>query len=485
MGQFHPDPYDQYTQFSQLPKLLKRIPFANKMQQCYALSYNSLDYLKLADKTQQKSNIPLPWAVESLALLCIASIENPNCYANPKIHSQFVKMYNAVWNAVPNDMLTAGNDFIKFFGSAYAQTQFGIQETNIIKYFRYHYIFNYDKNGISIRSCFQKKFSDSYWEYLQLCEIIMGFFSIKKPLSTPLLSRLLSSKFQAVGKQLCITRSDYIAELQKMTNNSEDISRYIFCVRPSDKYAFIDENGAWYFPLPHLLPKNVTTSMLYRLTEGDNVIRELIGKPVLEEYLLSIVKASNVYVFVHGEIKYQNNGSESLSPDVIATVDNNMLFLDSKTFVPLKDLRFFDQAAYEKTKKRYADNIIQLYKQVLSFPCWRTYCPEISSFEKDYIWCASVVHEDARLLDQEIYSAVNQQLNISEDSQEALWIKAHIRIISLYDAELYCFSSLNLIDGIKTAFSNSHDFNFTSRALLGFQDRLIDSLKEVAEEVFR
>ena len=485
MSQFHPDPYDQYTQFSQLPKLLKRIPFASKMQQCYALSYNSLDYLKLADKTHQKSNVPLPWAVETLALICINSIENPSCSANPKIHSQFVKMYNAVWNAVPNDMLKAGDDFFKFIGATFAQTQFGIQETSIIKYYRYHYIFNYEENGVSISSSFRKKFSASYWEFLQLCELIMGFFSIKKPLNAALLSRLLSSKFQAVGKQLCITRDNYIAELRKMTNNSEDISKFLFCVRPSYKYAFIENNGAWYFPLPHLLPINVTSSMLYGLTEGDESLRGLIGKPVLEEYLLSIVKASNVYDYVHGEIKYQRNGSESLSPDVIATIGNDFLFLDSKTFVPLKDLRFFESGAYEKTKDRYAKNIIQLYNQVLSFSSWYKDLSVSIPLDNDHIWCASVVHEDARLLDQEIYSAVNRQLNIGDDSQKALWIKAHIRIISLYDAELYCFSSKNLIDGIKTAFSNSHDFTLTNRELLDFQDRLLGSLEDVAEEVFR
>lgn len=486
MSQFHPDPYDQYTQFDQLPKLLKRIPFASKMQQCYEMSYKSLDYLKLADKKQMKSNVPLPWAVESLALLCIGSIENPNCSVNSnKIHSQFAKMYNAVWNAVPNDMRNAGDDFFKFIGAAFAQTQFGIQETSIIKYYRYHYIFNYDEDGVSISSSFQKKFSASYWEFLQLCELIMGFFSIKKPLDASLLTKLLSSKFQTVGKQLCITRSNYLAELRKMTNNSEDISKYIFCVRPSYKYAFIEHDGVWYFPLPHLLPTNVTSSMLYRLTEGDNALRERIGKPVLEEYLLSIVKASNVYDFVRGEVKYQHNGSESLSPDVIATDEKDVLFLDSKAFVPQKDLRFFDFDAYEKTKKRYAENIIQLYNQVISSPSWCNCLPDSASLEKEHIWCASVVHEDAHLFDQEIYTAVYKQLNICDDSQEASWIKAHIRIISLYDAELYCFSSLNLIDGIKTTFSNSHDFVFTSRELLGFQDRLVGSLSEVAEEVFR
>lgn len=449
------------------------------------MSYKSLDYLKLADKSHQKSNIPLPWAVETLALLCIASIENPNCSANPNIHAQFVKMYNAVWNTVPNDMLNAGDDFFKFIGAAFAQTQFGIQETNIIKYYRYHYIFNYDKDGVNISSWFQKKFNSSYWEYLQLCELIMGYFSIKKPLNSFWLSRLLSSKFQTVGKQLCITRSNYIAELRKMTNNSEDKSKYIFCVRPSYKYAFIEDNGAWYFPLPHLLPINVTSSMLYRLTEGDEALRGIIGKPVLEDYLLSIVKASNIYDYVCGEIKYQSKGSESLSPDVIATIGNDFLFLDSKTFVPLKDLRFFELDAYEKTKNRYAKNIIQLYNQVLSFSSWYKYLSVSIPLDKDHIWCASVVHEDARLLDQEIYSAVNRQLKVSDDSQEASWIKAHIRIISLYDAELYCFSSKNLIDGIKTAFSNSHDFTLTDRELLDFQDRLLGSLEDVAEEVFR
>ena len=47
-----------------------------------------------------------------------------------------------------------------------------------------------------------------------------------------------------------------------------------------------------------------------------------------------------MYDFVHGKIKYRNNGNESLGPDVIATVDGDIMFLDSKTFVPLKDQRF-------------------------------------------------------------------------------------------------------------------------------------------------
>ena len=477
---FHPDQYDQYSQFDKLPKLLKRIPFANKMQQCYDLSLRSIAFLELADKTAYNSNMALPWVVESLAMMCIEAKEISNCSVSPKLPRQFATMYNAIW-----DKSHKGVRQIKFFGPAYVQTQFCLQEKPLIKYFRYHYIFNFKNDEANIRDCFLEKFGTPYWSFLQFGLLLKASFRTKQSLNLPMLEWLITKKFIQVGKQLSITRDGYIAELQQMTNNSNDYFQYACCVRPSYKYAFIKENDDLYFPLPHLISINTTSALFYRLTERNKTIRNLIGKNVLENYLLKIIKESNVYDDVRGEMKYKIHGSEALSPDVMATVGNELLFLDSKASVPPKDLRLFDEDTYDKLVDRYADNIVQLYKQVLATPKYLNPFPNVAILSKDQIWGAVVVHEDARFLHHELYSKVSQKLSLADDSQEAAWIKEHLITIGLYDLERYCFCSLNAIDGIQTSFSQSCSCRFTSQSLLSFSKDLQTSLDGVAKEAFK
>ena len=74
---------------------------------------------------------------------------------------------------------------------------------------------------------------------------------------------------------LTITREEYKNQLENITNCIDD---YAYCLRPSYTYPFIREQEFCLFASPHLLMRSVTSAMLYRITQNDNHLAELIGK---------------------------------------------------------------------------------------------------------------------------------------------------------------------------------------------------------------
>ncbi len=485
MSKYQPDPYDQYTDFEKLPKLLKRIPFEDKVRQCFELSKKSLDYIDRPEIVKQDKNVVLPWVVETLALLCIESKESPGCSASKRIHSQFVKMYNTVCNTIPKNMPATGNDLIKFLGPVYARTQFDIQETAIIKYYRYSYIFNYQSETLNVKELFYKKYGAHYDEFLSLCGFLEIYYRINDRYHIEVLKYLLLDRFKAASDALCINRDDYIAELHQMTDGGIDKTRYLNCVRPSYKYAFIQDENILYVPLPHLLHINITTALFYRFTESDNSLRELIGKNVLEDYLLKIVRESNVYDNISGEQVYSisKKRKDVRSSDVIAKKGESLLFLDSKANVPTKKLRDYDSSAYEQTINRYADNIIQMYKQIQATPTFFIPFSGCEHISRDDIWGAVVVHEDARFIDDEVYPIVFTKLGIDKLTDEASWIRKHIKVTSLYNIELLCFSCNNIIDAIKDSFILCSQYPLIAPSIKKFENEYEDLLSDLAEDV--
>ena len=455
------------------------------MQLCQEYSVRSFGFFTLEDKTKCNSQIPLPWVLESLTTLCIDAIENPNCATNKQDDSRYNKMYNAIWNNYIKYMLQAGECISKFFIPVSGLIQLEIQQKPLIKYYRYNYFFTYKNDSLDVQELFLSKFGSPYQDYLFFSAFVMRLFDIKleRTKTKELINRLRKSKYGLVMTHLTVTRAEYITELKSMTNNSEDIFRKIYCVSPSYKYAFITDNSEIFFPLPHLLPQSVTSSFLYRLTEKNDRLRAKIGKHVQEDYLLKIVRESNVYDDVCGEIKYIKNRTESFSPDVMALIGDEYLYLEIKTSVPYKDIRFFDQEAFEKTVSRYVGYIIQLYKQVIATPTLLNPFPDALPIDKNRIWGAVVLHGDSRIIEKELYQRVNSALNFDDNSEEAKWIKTHIKVIGLYDVEWYCFASMNLIDGIKSSFLNMGKTHIKNQDVLSFREYLENGISEVLDEL--
>ncbi|MFI3228052.1 MAG: hypothetical protein R3Y09_11715 [Clostridia bacterium] len=176
---------------------------------------------------------------------------------------------------------------------------------------------------------FREKFGCEYFEFLVLVQFLWLCFSQNQVVIEPELLNFIFNKYPTVISVLSIKREDYIGLLNEITTN---ISDYLYCLRPSYTYPFINEGETLYLPLPHLLIRSVTSSLMYRLTECDNELSALIGKEVLEPYLYDIILESEIFDEVYTEQEYFDKKIEQRTLDVMARKGNEFIFSIVKCF---------------------------------------------------------------------------------------------------------------------------------------------------------
>ena len=242
-----------------------------------------------------------------------------------------------------------------------------------------------------------------------------------------------------------------------------------------------------------MLTKSVTSSLFYRITEGNNILRSKIGKHILESYLFEIISTSNVYDEVYQEKKYRYSGSEASSPDIMARHAESVLFLESKSTVPSLGIRLLDSDSYESNIKKISDYMVQLYRQILRFKSYNPFQGEISS-DRDNYWGIVVVLEDAYIPRQLYYEKAQEILQLSADSIEWMWFLTHIKIASLYEIERLSFTKLNIIDACKNIFKDDpyiypfvgypkYDAPLQNEELLSFKQDLHTKIRSVLNEI--
>lgn len=306
----------------------------------------------------------------------------------------------------------------------------------------------------------------------------------------------MNIKYPDVRRALTISREDYIIMQQSFISSPNEKSEYVYSVRPSYQYSFIEYDGVTYIPLPHLLTKNITTSFLYRLTENkNNGLRQKIGKYNLEAYLLNIVQGAKVYDEVSGELEYTgHNRSQSKSPDVIARYGNSVLFLDSKSTAPSAKMRLIDLDAFANSIDIVSGYIVQLHNQIRQFDKYNPFRRDVS-YNADCFWGAVVVLEDSYVMRKQYYDDARKKLGLQEDSAEWKWLVLHIKVLDLYTVERACYTSMNLITAMeKASESGSYgDYSilnyidmateFTDGGINNFRDRVKKDMADLAADM--
>jgi len=349
-----------------------------------------------------------------------------------------------------------------------------------------------------LKDIFKAKLGADYNDFLLLGHILQLLFIAqsdnKRSLVSPeILPYLLYEKFPDAAKKLIITRSDYVTLQNNFTDQLNKPYSYLYSLCPSYQYAFILEDDRLYLPLPHLLNQNITSSLMFRLTEGDNKLRRDIGKHIWERYLFDLVNDTGIYEEVFPEQIYKYKGTDSSSPDILARQDKNILFIDSKSTVPSVGIRLFDDMAYEDNIRIVADNIKKLYHQIDRFLLYNPFSGEISQSKEDF-WGIVVVLEDAYILRKRYYEKAAEFLNIEEDSDDWKWLVTHIKVVSLYEIESICFCGFSLIDAFKhAARNNPYDYpfsgyvskgsSFIDKKFLQFQEKIDEDTNKIIDEM--
>ncbi|WP_243550491.1 hypothetical protein [Priestia megaterium] len=267
-------------------------------------------------------------------------------------------------------------------------------------------------------------------------------------------------KYKHIVQILLKNRDEYI-ELQKKV--TYDIDQYIYGFKYFYQFPFISYNQVIFLPLPHLIIHSITSSLLFRLTEGDARLREVFGKETLESYIVHLCSLSKSFDEVLPEYSYKYKGNEKRTSDVMVRRGKQCFLLDSKSMTPRVSLRDLTEKDVEHTINRLVSSVIQVYKHITE--CFKTeYYPfeEEINFLKEDIFGAVVVFEDSFALRDIIMKKAAEKLKIDNESTEYKYLCSNVKLLSLYEIETMIFKNYDVFQLLsKNRDDNNKWFDYT------------------------
>lgn len=427
-------------EYGDLLSVLRRFSFEEKMRIAQIFSKQTFTPSGVVDVGTMRE-IASPWELETFVLFAIKAVEWKYDDFRGKNRRKFEQIINCIRNQNPPIMgMTDGDGFLTWFLAVTASVQFEIQEHYPFKMFRFNYFFSFENEEIDMPRIFRKKFGCDYYEYSLLGHILWLGFTTKE--FTQEMFTAITTRFAVPVSHLVLTRQAYIESLDRITT---DPVNYLYCLRPSYSYPFVEYNGAAYCPLPHLLRRATTSSLMHRLTDGNSRLMELIGKEVYEDYLYTIIKDSGIFDEVIPEQEYILHRTPRRTADVMARKGNDYVFFDSKSFTPKIAIRTFSQEALDRDVERLAESCAQVYRHIRQrFPNEYCYFACVPKTPLDNIFGLVVVQENPYIRGNVIYRKAAEILNISAESDEFVWLYTHVGLTAIHSVERFCFSGTEM-----------------------------------------
>lgn len=426
---------------------LREYTFDSKMlfAQTVSSRITGIDGISIESITKY-TNMIAPYEVETFTLFSIVYDDaSANKEMNLEAFSRFITGIRNYWSP-KFDLYTSKELLATDLFMLMALQQFAVQGSILLKLFRYNYFFTYINDEIDMSKVFVEKFEVEYKEYAVFAYILFEYTSLEfqnrfgREFCVKLVEQALQNKI--VQKQLTITKNNYVKELSDFYRGK--IEDYFYGIKLQYLYPLIEGENATYIPSPYLVVNAVTESLLNRLTEGNDALRSLIGKEVIESYLFTIYGKLSSVSWKSREISYKNG--QCLSPDVLVSDSGYFIFFDTKSKTPSLKLRQLDKKLIEKDIDIYSDNIVQLYQRILDylngdFALDRRY-------SKDEMFAVSVILEDSYINRFPIYMQAFEKLKnmgYSLDDKEKEFIHSRIKIMSLRQIEDYVLRNQSII----------------------------------------
>lgn len=478
-------------EYAELITRLKRYSFPAKMAIAQTYSRKIYNSKGLVSPNELRKGVR-PWTLETFLLLSIAAQEwKYDSFDGHDGQKIFIKIINAIENYREKPLtVTNSDEWINWLFAAYLPVQFDVQQNERLNFYRYHYYFTFCNRSIDLKQRFVEKFGCDYDSYIELAQLLWTAF-IDNNFDRETLE-IIINEFKIPASHLLLTRQQYIMELEKFSDSPED---YTTCIRPSYSYPFIEFENTFYCPLPHVLRRAVTSSMMHRLTEGDEALKRQIGKEVYEDYLFSIIKGSKLFDEVIPEQDYHHKKSEAKTVDVMCRKGNAYLFFECKSFTPKAKIRLFSEEALESDIKRLADACTQVYQHIRN-----RFGKEYNFFEHQGEICENdifgmvVVQEEIFILGDRVHQKAAANLGIPMDSQDYMWLCKHVGVVPLNDIERFCFTSSDMFHAIyETNAKYDCAINwlrcpaqeeYTYEPLIEFLTQIAEQVKERAKKVY-
>lgn len=431
-------------EYNKIPVILKRYSFQEKMRLCNYQSKQIMDFVGIRPIEQLTKN-PMPWELETFALFSIMSEKeyDNQKFDNMKSNRQFVNIINCLKNYSPTAINTSfpNERFLENLLIGLGSVQFHLQESHIYKLVRHSYFFNFVNENTNIKDEFQLKFKTNYNDFI-IFSWFISFFNNRPHPNEYDIFIFLFKKFHIVFSHLQISRNDFINLQKQVTTN---IEHYHYCFKYFYQFPFIEEKGTHYLPLPHVFNTSVTTSLLYRLTEGNKTLRDKFGKEVLESYITYITNNSFVYEEIVPEFVITTSKGDIRTYDLMIKNNEYCLLIDIKSIVPRRNIRHLDEPTIEYTRELIAKQIISFYNHFNNH-FNKTYSPfrNTINFCRENIFGLIITLENTYLLKESVIELVASKLSLPIDSQEIKWITSNIKIASLYEYESIIYNNINI-----------------------------------------
>lgn len=436
--------YDE-ADYKKLSSVLKRHNLKTKLQLAEKYSRMIMNPEVHSDPSKLSRHI-LPWDLECFVLLSVKATEWKSDQLD---ENHFIQIMNCIRDAYhPKLQKKEGSpQFTRWLMMALSATQFDYLESYWHKLYRYTYYFSFINEKINMPDTFQKTFGIDYQSVMTF-SLSLWLVYIAKVADVSSCKKELLEKFPKEAALLTISREDFIEELDRIASDPMD---YIYCLRPSYSFPFVRDNEEIYLPLPHLLLRASTASLMFRLTNENDKLREMIGLEVLESYLVNILSSYPEFERVEREIVYSNGKLQNQrSADVMTYIADQIICFDSKSFVPKISLRVFSEAAYSAELIRLGKAVKQMYEQIHD-----KYGIEYNPFNvevdsrRSNIWGIIVVSENPFINLKDIYAEAARQLKGNLSEEEFEWLQGHVGIVSLSALEHQVFSSDDILSVIR------------------------------------
>lgn len=429
--------------FNKMQTKLKRYSFDSKMN---LISKCSSRLMTNSDKITLKKDIKtFPWELEILASISLMADE----WKYDQFNENSLKKYIQIISDHQVHFLTDSDSIslINGFGISMGMMQLHATENYLFKLYRYLYIFEFKNHSLDMKDHFLRKFEINYRNIINNARFIVLLIEWSQRNNQSLnMDKVFGYINPAVIDILSISRGEFQEKQKFFINNPND---FYAGMKVLFQFPFITFNEKLYLPNPHLLMRAITDSMLYRLTENNNAIRELIGNTVLESYLFHLFDTFSNYDEIYSELKYGH--STHHSKDLMIRKDDKCILFDSKSTVPPANLRKLEKSSYESHKKILVEHVVKMYKHIKEEFNIK-YNPFDISIDIDNVFGIVVLLENSYFSRRELYKLAASQLNILLESEEYLFLISKIKLLSFYDIEAILFYEndiFEIISGIE------------------------------------
>lgn len=457
-------------EYSRLITNMKRWSFISKMSKANMASLELIP-AKSHDPSVRRM-MALPHEIETFTMLAVKEQEWQTKEITDREFNRAIDTIRSFQH--PKLLAQKGKNFVKWLMMLTAATQFDSQMNPIYRINRYLTYFTYSDENIDMPAEIEKKFGLSYEKLIAPIVFLWLSFSDEDLKLSRSQFAWLIHHYKHSFDLITITRNEYRKELEEITTNEED---YIYCLRPSYSWPFVMDENIRYMPTPHLLIRSVTVSLMHRLTYGNDRLREMIGKFVLESYLYSLICKSNEFLEVLPEQEYVK-GQKTL--DVMTTVNDTIICFDSKSCTPQIGIRTFDLDAYDRTLQKIVKSYIQAYRHIrCKFGNEYKYLSVPVKQDRSNIYAVVVLADDPFFPLDEIHVAAANHLNIPIPSEEYDWLRGHVGIADVDAIEIQILERNNFLDAIT---ANSRSKNYSDYWLVEGNITQDDTMTEYMEE---